>query len=1264
MFCFSGISLRAQSVEITLPWTEPVSAMLGDANYLVPSLDNQISSDGIPRFIFRKEVKSIDYSCAIESMDAIHATAAEVSYLSSIGFEASDALRYELKVTRAGNIPTLSFSCIPFFLDQGVMKKLRAITVSLSNEAPQSFTKDFVANSVLSQGEWYKIAVTSDGIHKIDKTLLTALGINTSGLNPNHIHVFGNGEGCLPELNSVLYTDDLAQNAVALVGAQDGSFDDADYVLFYGKGPHQWYANGTVEFEQRRNPYSDKSYYFIHISSSLPSKLINEVDYSAGVESITYTSYDYRDVYENDLVSLVGGGKRWYGELFDIELARTFTFSVPGIDASSPARFRTAIASNAQSSAGTAQKYSVNGVQLFQTTLPVAPYDYNRSVVNFSASLPSSTLNLTLTVNRNNATTLTYLDRILLNARRNLTFSGTQFGFRNLTTPDSSVLVKYQISNFNASGFVWDLSIPYAPRRVKGVLNGSAFSFWCEKYFREFVASNGSGFLTPSAVGRVNNQNIHGLGQVDYVIVTPADFANQAERLANLHRSEGLDVHVVLIDQVYNEFSSGGQDPTAIRKMAKMFHDRSLQNGSKMIKYLCLFGDGTYDPKNRIDNNNNFIVTYQVDNSENHISALVTDDYFGMLDDNEAIYDSDLIDIGVGRLLISDATQAKQQVDKIEHYMKNGSQLFQSANANCCLDDNSALTFGDWRTKVVQIADDEENGYFIKNDTEPQYEILKANHRELNVDKLYMDAYTQQTSAGGQRYPDVYDAITDRINRGTLVMNYVGHGGEVGLAEERVVTIPQIQSWKNINALTLFVSATCEFTKYDDPSRVSAGEWMSLNPNGGAIALMTTTRSVFFGVNSSVGLAFYNNAFVRDANGKPRTFGEIVEQTKNVALSSDNKRSFTLIGDPALRLALPRLGVVTDSINGEAYAFLDTLSALTKVTVKGHIVDNNNVLVNSFNGTIVPSVFDKIKNNQTLAQDPGSPVLDFELQRNVLYKGKATVTNGYFEFSFIVPKDIALNYGRGKLSYYAFSNQIDAIGLDTTLIIGGIDPNGLVDSIGPEINAYLNDEQFIDGGISNETPVLYLKLYDESGINTVGNGIGHDLMAILDEESANPIILNDYYSSDLNTYQSGQVKYPSSTLEPGQHTISVKAWDVNNNSSDVRISFSVQAAETPLVKRLYNYPNPFSTSTEFMLEHNQSCEVMDVQVQIFTISGRLVKTLQSQVNTQGFTTRGLFWDGRDDFGDKLANGVYIYRLQYQNSEGKRAEETEKLVILN
>jgi len=1264
LICFSASTTWSQSVEILLPWTEPISVSYGESTYLVPALAGEASTDGIPRFMYRKELKSIDFSCELITYDAINATSAEINYLKSIGYELPDSFSYSLKVVRAANRPMMSFSCYPFYMNQGIVKKITKVSVNLTKQTPGPVFKDFVANSVLAQGEWYKISVRSDGIHKIDRSLLSALGINLNGLNPNHIHVFGNGEGSLPELNATPYTDDLAQNAISIIGGQDGSFDEGDYILFYGYGPHQWYPNGVVEFEQRRNPYSDYSYYFIHISASLPAKIINEQDYSIGVESLTYTSYDYRDVYENDLVSLVGGGKRWYGELFDIELSRNFTFSIPAIESTTPARFRVSLAANAQSAAGTAQKYSVNGIQVFQTTLPIAPYDFNRSVVNFTAANPSPTLSINLSVTRNNATTLAYLDRILLNARRNLVFSGTQFGFRNLTLPDSSIVVKYQLSNVNSTGFVWDLSIPHTPRKVKGILNGNEFSFWCEKYYREFVASNGTNFLTPTAIGRIDNQNLHGLSQIDYLIVTPSEFLSQAERLANLHRAEGLEVHTVLINQIYNEFSSGAQDPTAIRKMAKMFYDRSLQNGSKMLKYLCLFGDGTYDPKNRIANNNNFVVTYQVDNSENHISALVTDDYFGMLDDNEAIFDSDMIDIGVGRLLISDITQAKQQVDKIEHYMKNGSQIFQSANANCCLDDNSALTFGDWRTKVVQIADDEENGYFIKNDTEPQYEILKTNHRELNVDKLYMDAYPQQTSAGGQRYPEVFDAITDRINRGTLVMNYVGHGGEVGLAEERVVTIPQIQSWQNINALTLFVSATCEFTKYDDPSRVSAGEWMSLNPSGGAIALMTTTRSVFFGVNSSVGIAFTNNAFVRDASGNPRTFGKIVEETKNVALSSDNKRSFTLIGDPALRLALPRLGVVTDSINGAEVISIDTLKALSKVTVKGHIVDANQALVSTFNGTLVPSIFDKIKNNQTLSQDPSSPVLDFELQRNILYKGKASISNGYFEFSFIVPKDIALNYGRGKLSYYAFSDQIDAIGVDTTFIIGGIDPNGLIDSVGPEINAYLNDEQFIDGGISDESPVLFLKLFDESGINTVGNGIGHDLIAILDEESSNPIILNEYYSADLNTYQSGQVKYPFSALTPGSHSISVKAWDVNNNSSDVKISFNVHADETPMVKRLYNYPNPFSTSTEFMLEHNQSCDMMDVQIQIFTIGGRLVKTIQNQVNTQGFTTRGLFWDGRDDYGDKLANGVYIYRLQYENNEGKRAEETQKLVILN
>ena len=542
-------------------------------------------------------------------------------------------------------------------------------------------------------------------------------------------------------------------------------------------------------------------------------------------------------------------------------------------------------------------------------------------------------------------------------------------------------------------------------------------------------------------------------------------------------------------------------------------------------------------------------MTYQVLGSENHISALVTDDFYGMLDDNEAITGADLLDIGIGRILASTITQAEQQVDKIEHYMNNGSDLFANAGASCCLEDNSLNTFGDWRQKYVQVADDEESGYFINNDTEPQYLYTKANHNEMNCDKLYLDSYPQQTSAGGQRYPEIVSAISDRIQRGALVFNYVGHGGEVGLAEERVVTIPQINAWNNINALTLFVSATCEFTKYDDPARISAGEWVSLNPNGGAIALMTTTRSVYFGVNTTTGNKFFQNVFDRNSDGTPLAFGDIVMRTKNETGSSDNKRSFTLIGDPALKIALPDLNVVTDSINGISPELaIDTIRALSKVVIKGHIEDHFGNTISGLNGILTPSIFDKIKLQTTLGQDLYSPEIEYELQRNVIYKGKVSITNGTFEFSFVVPKDISLNYGNGKISYYGFSGHIDAGGYDTSVVIGGIDPNGISDAVGPEITLFINDENFVDGGQTDFEPILLAKIFDENGVNTVGNGIGHDITAILDGNSSEPFILNDFYVADLDSYQSGEIRFQFDDLTPGPHSLELKVWDVNNNS--------------------------------------------------------------------------------------------------------------------
>lgn len=1265
-FVCSSVSLLSQIETRKLEWTKVQltnyeGVTLNTFSILGHGLDNGVATyfESFPMKSANKVPFLIDYQKEF-------ASEMEKKLIAQSGKVLESTFLPNIKFTKDAGQENLTVSFLPYYVENGTLYRITSLSWGYSNSTLSAPTKDFAVESVLRQGngKWYKIAVRNDGVHRIDKAFLEALGISTSNLNPAHINIYGNGEGALPELNSILRIDDLKKNAIFVFGEQDGRFDDSDYILFYGWGPHRWFANGTVEFEQRRNPYTDFSHYFININSNEPPlRIVNQPSIDSPAE-ITIDNYDFRDVYENDLVSLVKGGQRWYGELFDVELTRTFNFNIPNVDTNA-IQFKVAMASNATSSSGTFQRYRINNQLIHESVLPASGgTDYARSVRQFTYTNPVSNLPLNITITRTNPNTLTYLDRILLNGKRKLVYYGAQMGFRNLKNQNPSQIAQYSISSMPSSAVVWDLSDRHEPKIQQGTLSGNVFSFRTSHTYKEFVAFNGSSFFTPERVGEVAPQNLHALQAAEYLIVTHPDFLTEANRLADLHRGNGMTVNVVTTEQVYNEFSSGNPDPVGIRMFAKMFYDRAGNDASLRPKYMLLFGDGTYDPKNRIPNNNNFVLTYQVDQSENHIAALVTDDFFGMLDDNESIESSDMLDIGIGRILASNITQAKQQVDKIEHYMKNGSDLF-ATNASCCLGQDNNSTFGDWRTKFVQIADDEDNGYFIVNDTEPQSKWVRENHRYLNCEKLYMDAYPQQTTAGGHRYPDVFDAITRNVQRGSLIVNYVGHGGEVGLAEERVVTIPQIQSWTNINALNLFVSATCEFTKYDDPSRVSAGEWVSLNPQGGAIALMTTTRPVFFGVNSNTGMAFYRNVFTRDANGLPLAFGEIVRRTKNLAGNSDNKRSFTLIGDPALKIALPHLKIVTDSINGKSPTIeFDTIRALTKVTVKGHVENQFGQILNDFNGVLTPSIFDKIRRQKTLGQDQGSPVIEYELQRNVVYRGQASVKNGYFEFSFVVPKDIALDFGNGKISYYANHNNLDGIGYDTSFFIGGINPNGIVDELGPELQIFMNDEQFVNGSITDASPVLLLKAFDENGINTVGNGIGHDIVAIVDGKVSSPIVLNDFYISAMDDYQRGEVRYQFLNLEPGPHSVEVKVWDVNNNSSVAKIDFIVQAEGKPTLSNVFNYPNPFTTKTNFLFEHNQSCSSLDVQVQIFTVSGRIVKTINQTVSTQGFRqSNGIEWDGRDEYGDQLAKGVYVYRLKIRNPDGETTDKTEKLVIL-
>ena len=504
------------------------------------------------------------------------------------------------------------------------------------------------------------------------------------------------------------------------------------------------------------------------------------------------------------------------------------------------------------------------------------------------------------------------------------------------------------------------------------------------------------------------------------------------------------------------------------------------------------------------------------------------------------------------------------------------------------------------------------------------------------------------------------------MERGALIVNYTGHGGELGLAEERIVEVAQILSWKNKNNMPLMVTATCEFSRFDDPDRISAGEYCLLNGNGGAIALMTTVRVAFSGPNYTLNKAFYDHALTSMANGKMPSIGDIYKLTKRQIGTNELYKNFVILGDPALKLSYPEQRVFTSTINSQTLtsSSSDTLKALSLINVTGYVGDKNGNKLSNFNGVVYPTVFDKESVVNTLANDPGSSVMSFILQKNIIYKGKSEVINGEFSFSFLVPKDITYNFGKGKISYYAHNGLNDANGYYDKVVVGGANSNAIVDNQGPIVNLFMNDKKFVSGGTTNENPKIYAEISDVSGINTIGTGIGHDIVAVLDENTSKPIILNDFYVSDLNTYKSGKIRYPLNELPEGNHKLSLKVWDVQNNSSFSYTDFVVSNKAELALTHVLNYPNPFTTKTKFFIEHNQCCTSLKLSIQIYTISGKVVKSINQTINNEGFRFDGIDWDGKDEFGDKLARGVYIYKVSVTDGSSKKADKIEKLVILN
>lgn len=1129
-------------------------------------------------------------------------------------------------------------------------------------------------NSILEDGDIYKIAIAEDGVYQLTYDFLKdQLAIDIDNINPKNIQLLGNGGGMLPTFIGAERPDDLLENRIIIVGEADNSFDPQDYILFYGKGPDTWSLDAVSgNFNMTRNIYDNNAYYFIKIGQENGKRIITQNSLPSTTN--TTNAFDDYSRFEEDQSNLLhdwekaqGSGQRWFGDHFEVLRSYEYNnlFSLPNLITEEPVNIQSQMALRAL--VASSFSLNINGQVLnssVATDIDVLS-GARDNIINYAA-LATIDEDITL-INGDLSFLVSYphpngsgdgsegwLDYIQVNARRSLSMTGSQLQFRDVNTmafPSTT----FRLSNISSDLQIWDITNHTSPRLQLTNPSGNSIEFGVNtnNQLKEFIAFKSSGsFKQAQAIGKIEHQNLHGIDNIDMVIVYESTFEAQAQELAQ-HRIDysDLNVAIVRIDQLFNEFSSGALDPTAIRDFTKMLYTRNTR-----FKHLLLFGDGSFDPKDVYELGGNFIPVYENEDF-NPISTFPADDYFAILngtDANDPLVGD--LDITVGRLTVNSVEQAQAVVNKIINYDLNPS------------------TRGDWRNRLLFVGDDEDTNTHT-DDADIIAEVITELYPDFNLEKIYLDAFPQISTPGGQRFPAATEAINQSIFKGTLAVTYLGHGGSKGWAQERVLNISDILNWENFEQLPLFITATCSFAGFDDAAFTTAGEEVLLNEKGGAFALLTTTRAVYANQNATLTQLTMERLFERP-EGRVRTIGEAVQSAKNAITSENvrtNSRKFAIIGDPSQKLALPQYNVNTTTINGLSVStgIPDTLSALEKVTIEGVVTSQTGAILEDFNGIIFPTIFDKKITASTLGQDPGSPVRSFTLQKNIIFKGRASVTNGRFEFTFVVPKDINYEYGAGKISYYATDNKVtDAAGSFEHIIIGGTFDGALADDQGPKVEVYMNTEEFVFGGITNNAPTLLVKLEDDNGINVVGNSIGHDLEGILDEDTQNSYLLNDFYESELDDHTKGAVRYPLSDLAEGRHGVRVKAWDVANNSSEGYTEFIVASSEEVALKNVLNYPNPFTESTCFQFDHNLANVALDIMVQVYTVSGKLVKTIQQSIISDGALRRDdcIEWNGKDDYGDALARGVYLYKVKVRSQNSSEINlsgesEFEKLVIL-
>ncbi|HZL10913.1 MAG TPA: type IX secretion system sortase PorU [Prolixibacteraceae bacterium] len=1204
----------------------------------VPGFEGNIIIDqtGLPHWFESFELNTPEAEVFISNTvfePILHPSAGLIEYQES-------ELQYQSEIGVSAERSILRLTINPFVRRNNQIEKLVSFTVSIKENLNQlkSATASYKwkSASVLASGKWIRISTKSKGIYKVSFDQLKTWGFT----NPDQVSMYGNGGYMLPVLNKDIQFDDLTAYPVWKGKDNVGK----DCLFFYSAGNIPLTENlGTGTYTHQQNYYATKTFFYLSDTGTpLTINKVPELIEAAGKTVISFSNYTF---YEKEALNLISSGSLWFGERFSVGSSQTITMALDNPDLTKSAQF--VVSAAGRSSSASSLNVSLNGESVQNIVFQSTSTDNAESVyadkkkIEFSDNLPANSLQFRLTYHANNSSSNAWLDYIAVNYQSLLNMNADVYPFRGKGVDGSVTISEFIVKGVSSATKIVDVTDIHNTFEVPTIYADGQMKFKSNSEItREYIAFNPTGSIPePELVGTVANQNLHAADPSEMIIVSNPALLSVANELAAFHRTtDQMTIQVVTPEVIYNEFSGGLPDPSAFRNYFRMCYERGIKSGEGTFKYVLLLGDGSFDNRNILGQNHNLIPTYQSDNSLSPTESFVTDDFFVFLDENEG-GSMGTVDLGIGRIPAYSLDEAEAVLDKIINYRQQA-------------------TMGNWRNVLTFIGDDEDNNTHMS-----QAEILATyvniTYPAFFTDKIYFDAYKQISSSGGEQYPDVTAAINKSVKQGTLVMNYTGHANERSLASEDVLDISIIDSWSNYNKLPVFVTATCEFSRFDS-DETSAGERILFNSKGGGVGLFSTTRLVYSGANFVLNKEFFKYIFEKDQQGNNLRLGDVMLRSKAAANTGANQLNFTLLADPAMRLANPDYQVITSDIGGKPVdAEADTIRALSVVTVKGFVADSDGAKLTSFQGEIIPTVYDKAMQVKTLG-NAGQTPMNYTVQSNIIYRGLASVINGEFEFSFFVPKDISVKLDKGKILYYASNELLDAHGYFDDFFIGGLSDATISDLNGPAIDLFMNSRSFKDGGTVSASSVLLAYLTDDSGINTVGTGIGHDITGILDDDYSNILVLNDYFQADIDSYTFGSVVFPLTGLAEGEHKLVVKVWDVLNNSSEKEIRFVVK--DDFRIESVACYPNPMQEMTNFVFTHNQPDETFDVALEVFQTSGTRVDLFRTTVGSQGTESLPFDWIPSER-QVKMSPGVYVYRITATTNDGKVNSGSGRLVFV-